>query len=1024
MSSVIISSVMTSNQYPTDVNSSPITTSSESNKIDSEDQSFRTYPSRQEYKRREPRHGSDDDDDSLLSQANEPLQPDRTQLLAAVDELFLTIDLQTVTPKDIVRSLEGTFQIKLRKSRRQLIKLRLLENIEATREKEVAAGRRNKKRKRKRVAEGDAEGEGDSSDGSDAVEDTAPSHMKIHHQMLRKRQLAEAKIRTEEIQAERIQKVDEEDRKRHELIAQRFDTNSEKARVQRIEDRLVLLNRLEEKRAVVMATEPCSKNNITTPTLRRPFTPSQKQSPMSIFDFFGGKSPQATTVRTIDARPKQITNPRATLRNALRAKQFANGNRWLARELGYDTTEDHIRDCQTVETKKKKLLLQQEVQRRRVTQERNDRWKAAIASGDGAEDESTAAVAEEGEESMVRTVVDVVEDEVVVSDVGKEEDEELVMAREIERERATLAGGSAVDGGDVDGDNDGSCDGETLAVDRSIDAEIRPNVVRHENSTEDSVEEDVQDIRQNEDEERLTQDGGLEVHTTNDATNDETLSHDVEPNIESQTGNNSTAIDNEEEAEFDDDDDDNIEPTTTIQEPHTEEDDTTTTSPQPKKAKNAAWIALLQKEAQTLKRQKANRSGGALVDAEAEEEEEEEGVTGLEDFGFTLNSTKKDDEDGGDDAGEEDFDNIVDEVSDNEGDEEAGDAGRKALAVKEETDRHKEIMRRMREGYDGRRDGIVGGVGRARGNHRFDQLVAAENRDDARRLGLLNDDELDSDDEYAGVKGAGDNEIEDETILLDKVLKERHLDTPQLPDEDFSDNDEDSVNEEVGNGSNEEDEEDLKQERIAKRFAKRARMNRLLEAHNDESQFSQSRLIDEDDNLKKELKSIRNVYCKRTRQTSDNSLLSSNSKGGWGNKASIIPHPVTCQQKIDTNNTVDVSNASSLSIGLLGFSQHQKHSRKRKTSFLGGLRSESGDKLKSNNTSAADSKGGFSLGHVVFHATEEKKREMSRCRSLPVPAGKNLNSRDMSLTRRSTFNKGNSSLWSRVSANSFRGRSR
>ena len=113
----------------------------------------------------------------------------------------------------------------------------MLENIEAIREKEVLAGRRNKKRKRKqkRVAEGevegDAEGEGNSSDGSDAVEDTAPSHMKTHHQMLRKWQLVKAKIRTEEIQAEKIQKVDEEDRKRHKMIAQRFDTNSEKARV-------------------------------------------------------------------------------------------------------------------------------------------------------------------------------------------------------------------------------------------------------------------------------------------------------------------------------------------------------------------------------------------------------------------------------------------------------------------------------------------------------------------------------------------------------------------------------------------------------------------------------------------------------------------------------------------------------------------------------------------------------------------------------------------------------------------------
>jgi len=62
-------------------------------------------------------------------------------------------------------------------------------------------------------------------------------------------------------------------------------------------------------------------------------------------------------------------------------------------------------------------------------------------------------------------------------------------------------------------------------------------------------------------------------------------------------------------------------------------------------------------------------------------------------------------------------------------------------------------------------------------------------------------------------------------------------------------------------GSNEEDEEDLKQERTAKRFVKRARMNRLLEAHNNETQFSQSRIIDDDNDLKKELKSIRVSNC-------------------------------------------------------------------------------------------------------------------------------------------------------------------
>ena len=62
--------------------------------------------------------------------------------------------------------------------------------------------------------------------------------------------------------------------------------------------------------------------------------------------------------------------------------------------------------------------------------------------------------------------------------------------------------------------------------------------------------------------------------------------------------------------------------------------------------------------------------------------------------------------------------------------------------------------------------------------HRFEQLVAADNRDDAKRLGLLNDDELDSEDEGNEGEGKedprGDNE-EDEAALLDKMLKDRFL---------------------------------------------------------------------------------------------------------------------------------------------------------------------------------------------------------------------------------------------------------
>ena len=61
---------------------------------------------------------------------------------------------------------------------------------------------------------------------------------------------------------------------------------------------------------------------------------------------------------------------------------------------------------------------------------------------------------------------------------------------------------------------------------------------------------------------------------------------------------------------------------------------------------------------------------------------------------------------------------------------------------------------------------------------------------------------------------------------------------------------------------NDDEEEDREQERLAKRFAKRARMNRLLEMHGEEKEFTQSRLLDEDEDLKKELTKIRvrNVF--------------------------------------------------------------------------------------------------------------------------------------------------------------------
>jgi hypothetical protein len=208
------------------------------------------------------------------------------------------------------------------------------------------------------------------------------------------------------------------------------------------------------------------------------------------------------------------------------------------------------------------------------------------------------------------------------------------------------------------------------------------------------------------------------------------------------------------------------------------------------KPRNNLWKEVLKKEAELFKKIKTRKGG--FLETEAEEEEEEEGVAGLEDFGFTVPSKKKsdgdDDEDENMDVQDDDFENIVDDVSDDEGDEEAGEAARKAMAAQEEKLRHKEILRTMRDGYDGRRGGIATVSGTARGNLAFDQLVAADNKKDAKKLGLANEDELDSDDDDAS-ENAGDDEVEDEGVLLDKILKDRFLNRTNVPAEEFSDSD-------------------------------------------------------------------------------------------------------------------------------------------------------------------------------------------------------------------------------------------
>ncbi len=430
----------------------------------------------------------------------------------------------------------------------------------------------------------------------------------------------------------------------------------------------------------------------------------------------------------------------------------------LVRELGYDKSEDHIRECKLIETKKRKLILEKEEERLRHAHERNERLRA-IVKGESPEDENIGDNEDE-ENTHPRTVVNFSEEE--KEEEEEEEDEEMAMARQIESQKE-----------DASKEKDGDLDEQPI------------NSSRNDEEDETLVHDYTERIPSQAGD--LNEDTGIIFDSTQA---DDMSQASVEPG-ETEEGRTiqdkeSPGRDNQvEEKQID-------EPSHPVETPN----DDVVSKPEPQhdieeqnaadknRPRNAAWKAMLEKEKQMLKKQKLLRQGKA-IDDEAEEEEEEEGVAGLEDFGFTVESKKKEGEDDIDDADEEDFENIVDEVSDGEGDEEAGEKARKLLQVKEEKLRHKEVLRRIREGYDGKRGGVAGG-GSRRGNLRFDQLVAADNKNDAKRLGLLNDDELDSEDEEAD----GTKEVEDEEVLIDRMLKDRYLNRPKLPDENFSDSEE------------------------------------------------------------------------------------------------------------------------------------------------------------------------------------------------------------------------------------------
>ena len=537
---------------------------------------------------------------------------------------------------------------------------------------------------------------------------------------------------------------------------------------------------------------------------------------------------QAKTLPVASRKVMGHTSKRNKIKELLRVKTRAKGNAWLANELEYTSVDDHINDCKIVEVRRREKFrrdeLKEEIEAARIAKLR--------AEGKEIDDEGGSEKEEMDEEEMMMMKKDEEENE---EEEEEEEEEEVVediatqMELEFEQEAA---------------------DDTTPLVQKKtkttplekVMGPVKATSAEPVEMTEPTTEPAVGAV-----EDAMNVDG-TEAETTGPSTVAAKAATEAaavgEDAVEQSTADKASddADADDEEEEFDAD--------------AAEED-------APKKDRAAAYKAMLLRDEANAKKKKRMMKGlNSLVEEEADEEEEEDAVAGLEDFGFGTKKVGEEDEEkaaGLDTITADDLENIVDTFSDDEGDEEEGDKKRALQAAAEEKKAHKEMMRRMKEGYDGRRHGTAGA---ARGGLDWNTLVAADGKKDAKRLGLLNSDEEDSDDE----KDGSESEEEDELALLDRVLKERHNPRNQLAHQLASDSEESSDEESDAEGDADEEADKAQareEERLAKRIAKRAKMQRVLAEFGGEFSQSQSQSMlclpedDEDEMMKKDLSMIK-----------------------------------------------------------------------------------------------------------------------------------------------------------------------
>ena len=449
---------------------------------------------------------------------------------------------------------------------------------------------------------------------------------------------------------------------------------------------------------------------------------------------------------------------RNKIKGLLRSKTRAKGNAWLANELEYGSVDDHINDCKIAEVRRREMV------RRSELKEEQERKRREAMMRDGMELEEV-----KGDEDG--------DDEEDDSDEGSKVEEQQGTSELIAADKETAAQMKEAQVRTEEGVNElREENGEELSYKEELESQeeevIEDDWTQAEPCVENEEPNHLQSTNLEIEKVERVEDRGVNIDETAD---ENTEGESAATTAVVATADETSAVPKATVGASGDAQDDTIaRDSNAADDPSDEEEEfdeeAPATQPENKKDRAAAYKAMLLADEARMKKKK--RLGiNSLLDEEAEEEEEEDAVAGLEDFGF---GTKKDNENeenigGLDTITKDDLEHIVDTYSDDEGDEEAANRERAQLAAKEEKARHKEIMRRMKEGYDGRKHG---GAGAARGGLDWNSLVAADGRKDAKRLGLLNSDEEDSEAEKDD--DDDDDDGEDELALLDRVLKERH----------------------------------------------------------------------------------------------------------------------------------------------------------------------------------------------------------------------------------------------------------